>query len=481
MKFGDRALLPMALDQLIIAIENCVGPKGITTDESAMAPYLDETRGLYQGRSPAVVKPATTQEVSNVVKLCVAAGVPIVPQGGNTGLVGGAVADGAIIISLERMNRIESVDALNLTMTVEAGCILANVQTAALDSGAYFPLSLGAEGSCRIGGNLSTNAGGVHVLRYGNARDLVLGLEVVLADGRIWNGLRALRKDNTGYDLKALFLGAEGTLGIITRAVLRLYPQPKTKCIALAGCASAADALALFQCARTHAAEVLSACEYMNAFSLDLAQKHIDGVKSPLKGRHEAYVLLEFSSSDADADLNARMESVLSDAFESNLVSDAVIAQSGQQGDAIWGLREAIPEAQKIEGASIKHDVAVPVSRVAELLEVGTKLVEKRIPGVRTCAFGHLGDGNIHFNLTQPEDADKQAFLDLWHTTNEAVHDVVEDMGGSFSAEHGVGCLKTDEMRRLKDPVELDLMRTLKGALDPSGLLNPGKIIPDQE
>jgi len=468
----------VSVHELIAALRAIVGDKSVTTDAKAMAAYLDETRGLYRGVSPAVIKPANTQEVSEIVKLCAHAKMPLVVQGGNTGLVGGAVPDGAIVLSLERMNRIEAVDAANLTMTVEAGCILANVQAAALEAGAYFPLSLGAEGSCQIGGNLSTNAGGVHVLRYGNARDLVLGLEVVLADGRVWNGLRNLRKDNTGYDLKALFLGAEGTLGIITRAVLRLYPQPKARCVALAGCGSAADALALFQSVRSRAAEVLSACEYLNRFSLDLAQKHIPGAKSPLEGRHEAYVLLEFASADGDADLNARMETVLAEAFEATQIEDAVIAQSGPQADAIWALREAVPEAQKHEGGSIKHDVSVPVSKVAQFLEEGAKLVENRIPGARLCAFGHIGDGNIHFNLTQPEGAPSQAFLDLWLDTNRAVHDLVVSLNGSFSAEHGIGRLKREEMARLKDPVELDLMRTLKHALDPENILNPGKVLP---
>lgn len=468
----------MNVDALIAALEAALGAKAVVTDSKAMGAYLDEMRGLYRGVSPAVVKPANTQEVSEIVKLCAHAKVPLVVQGGNTGLVGGAVPNGAIVLSLERMNHIEAVDAINLTMTVEAGCILANVQAAAEDAGVYFPLSLGAEGSCQIGGNLSTNAGGIHVLRYGNARDLVLGLEVVLADGRVWNGLRALRKDNTGYDLKSLFLGAEGTLGIITRAVLRLYPQPKAKCVALAGCGSATDALALFQAVRSRAAEVLSACEYLNGFALDLAQKHVEAAKSPLEGRHEAYVLLEFTSADMDADLNARMEAVLAEAFEATQIEDAVIAQSGPQADAIWALREAVPEAQRQEGGSIKHDVSVPVSKVAEFLGLGAELVEKRIPGVRLCAFGHIGDGNIHFNLTQPEDADKQAFLDLWQDTNRAVHDLVVSLGGSFSAEHGVGRLKRKEMARLKDPVELDLMRTLKQALDPQNILNPGKVLP---
>ena len=471
----------MTHEALIQAMEAITGPHGVITDAAQMAPHLAESRGLYHGTSPALVKPENTEQVSEIVKLCAAAKVPIVAHGGNTGLVGGGVPGGAVVLSLERMNSVIDVDAANLTMTVEAGCILADVQSAAIDAGAYFPLSLGAEGSCRIGGNLSTNAGGVHVLRYGNARDLVLGLEVVLADGQVWNGLKALRKDNTGYDLKSLFLGAEGTLGIITRAVLRLYPQPKSTCVALAGCAGFDDALKIFQAARARAADVLNACEVLNAFSVDMAEKHLESAKSPLEGRHETYVLLEFASADADADLNALMEAVLSDAFEATLVEDAVIAQSGPQADAIWALREAVPEAQKCEGGSIKHDVSVPVSKVPDFIARASALVQKRIPGVRVCAFGHMGDGNIHFNLTQPVNLEKQAFLDQWADTNRAVHDVVVDMGGSFSAEHGVGVLKTGEMARLKDPVELSLMRTVKRALDPQGTMNPGKVLPGQE
>ena len=466
------------IDTVLDAIERVLGPKGLVRERAAMEPYLEETRGLYASTAPAVAKPANTDEVAQVVKLCADAGLAIVPLGGNTGLVGGGVSDGALIVSLERMAAIEDVDAQNLTMTVGAGCILADVQKAARDAGVYFPLSLGAEGSCRIGGNLSTNAGGVHVLRYGNAGEMVLGLEVVLADGRVWNGLRALRKDNTGYDLKALFLGAEGTLGIITRAVLKLSPLPRASSVALAGCGSAEDALALFSTVRARAGEALSACEYMNAFSVDLAEKHREDVKSPLEGRHQAYVLLELTSADADADLNAVMELALTDAFEATQVEDAVIAQSGPQADGLWALREAIPEAQKLEGGSIKHDVSVPVSKVAAFMDGATALVEERIPGVRVCAFGHMGDGNIHFNLTQPEQLEKQAFLDLWEATNEAVHDLVASFGGSFSAEHGVGRLKTGEMARLKDPVELDLMRAVKAALDPENRMNPGKVLP---
>jgi len=471
----------MSADALIQALKDALGDSAVFTDADDLAPHLVEERGLYKGASPALVKPSNTQHVSEIVKICAAHTTPITAHGGNTGLVGGGVPDGAVIVDFSRMNKIISIDAANLTMVVEAGAILADVQAAAEDAGAYFPLSLGAEGSCRIGGNLSTNAGGVHVVRYGNARQLVLGLEVVLADGRVWDGLRALRKNNTGYELKELFLGAEGTLGLITRAVLRLYPKPVSKAVAFAGCATFEQALALYQVARSRAGDVLMACEAMSDFSVSIAEKHIEGACSPLEGRHGCYVLLEFGSSDADADLNALMEKVLGDAFEDMVIEDAVIAQSGAQADGLWKIREAIPEAQKKEGGSIKHDVAVPVSKTPEMIACASELVEKLIPGVRVVAFGHLGDGNIHFNLTQPENADKAEFLSHWHAVNEQVHDLVVAMGGSFSAEHGVGQLKTGEMARFKSEVELDLMRTLKNALDPQNLLNPGKVLPPQK
>lgn len=464
--------------QLIADLRAALGEKGVVTDADDLAPHLSEQRGLYTGTSPALVKPSNTEQVAEIVKICAAYDVPIVPHGGNTGLVGGGIPDGAVIVNFSRMNKVLSVDPINLTMEVEAGAILADVQAAAEDAGAYFPLSLGAEGSCRIGGNLSTNAGGVHVVRYGNARQLVLGLEVVLADGRIWNGLRGLRKNNTGYELKELFLGAEGTLGIITKAVLKLYPKLQRKSVALAGCGSFDQALELFHIARKRAGDVLMACEAMSGFALSLAERHIEGAASPLEGQHQCYVLLEMGSSDADAELDVLMETVLTNAFEATVIEDAVIAQSGQQAEQLWKIRESIPEAQKHEGGSIKHDVAVPVSKTPEMIAKATQLVENLIPGVRVVAFGHLGDGNIHFNLTQPEGSDKQEFLSHWHAVNEQVHDLVQSMNGSFSAEHGIGQLKTGEMARLKSDVELDLMRTLKSALDPQNLLNPGKVIP---
>ncbi len=468
----------MDTSDLITDLKTALGDGSVVTDDVELASHLSEERGLYRGSSPALTKPKDTQQVSDIVKICAAHDVAAVVHGGNTGLVGGGIPDGAVLIDMSRMNKVLDVDPINLTMTVEAGAVLSNVQAAADDAGAYFPLSLAAEGSCQIGGNLSTNAGGVHVVRYGNARQLVMGLEVVLADGRIWNGLRALRKDNTGYELKELFLGSEGTLGIITKAVLRLYPKLQQKAVAFAGCSSFDQALQLLHTAQKRAGDVLMACEAMNQLSVELACRHIDGVDNPLESQHNCYVLLEFGSSNANADLNAVMEATLNDAFLAEIIEDAVIAQSESQASAIWKIRESIPPAQKREGGSIKHDISVPVSKTPEMIAKATDLVESLLPGVRVVAFGHLGDGNIHFNLTQPQGADKQEFLSHWHSTNEKVHDLVETMGGSFSAEHGIGQLKTGEMARLKSDVELDLMHTLKSALDPQNRLNPGKVLP---
>ena len=468
----------MSQSDLIADLKALLGETSVVTDGAELAGHLTEQRGLYTGTSPALTKPRNSEEVSEIVKVCTKHNVPVVVHGGNTGLVGGGTPEGAVLIDMSRLNAILDVDPVNLTMTVEAGAILANVQDAADDKGAYFPLSLAAEGSCQIGGNLSTNAGGVHVVRYGNARQLVLGLEVVLADGRIWDGLRGLRKNNTGYELKELFLGSEGTLGIITKAVLRLHPKLQQKAVALAGCASFDGAQTLLHLAQKRAGDVLMACEAMNGFAMDIVDQHIEGASNPLKNKHNCYVLLELGSTNADADLIQVMEALLGDAFDAETIQDAVIAQSETQAESLWKIRESIPGAQKHEGGSIKHDVSVPVSRTAEMIAKATDLVKDLIPGVRPVTFGHLGDGNIHFNLTQPEDADKQEFLDLWHATNAKVHDLIVSMNGSFSAEHGIGQLKTDEMARLKSDVELDLMHTVKNALDPHNRLNPGKVLP---
>ncbi len=429
------------------------------------------------------VSPATTDEVSAVMSLCHGAGVAVVPQGGNTGLVGGGVPDGGIVLSLARLKRIRVIDPVNYTLTAEAGCILKDVQDAAAAENRLFPLSLGAEGSCRIGGNLATNAGGVHVLRYGNTRDLTLGLEVVLPDGRVWDGLRGLRKDNTGYDLKQLFIGAEGTLGVITAAVLKLFSRPGGRLTTLCGLPTDKDALALFVRAHAQAGDALTAFEYMSRPSVDLAAAHVPGVGIPLAEPHECYVLIDLTGPGVDDDgdageaLKETLESILAGALEDGVIADAVIAASESQAAALWQIREAVPEAQRAAGASIKHDISVPVSRVPEFLKRATQTVEAEMPGIRVMAFGHLGDGNIHFNLSPPEDMDADAFLGEWQRFNRLVHDLVHDLDGSFSAEHGIGTLKKDDLVRYKSAVELELMKALKQTLDPKGIMNPGKVL----
>ncbi len=460
------------------SIRDLVGPKGWLETKGEMEPYLREWRGLYQGTAAAVVSPVSTDEVAQVLKICNKANLGVVPQGGNTGLVGGGVPDfptrNGIVLSTQRLNVIRDIDPLNQTMTVEAGVILAHIQQAAEDVGVLFPLSLGAEGSCHIGGNLSTNAGGVQVLRYGNARDLVLGLEVVLADGRVWDGLRSLRKDNTGYDLKHLFMGAEGSLGIITAAVLKLYPRPQAVETALCGGADAEALLEVLQRLRTSAGEALSAFEIMNRFSIEIAKKHVPTASDPFEHPHSQYALIELNGHN---NIRNTLETILGQALEDNLIADALIAKSGLQSDQLWAIRQAIPEAQKHEGGSIKHDVSVPVSSVVEFLTKASDLVKAALPGVRICAFGHAGDGNIHFNLSQPLGADTDEYLENWAAINRIVHDLVVGMGGSFSAEHGIGQLKRRDLNRYKSDVEMDLMRTVKKALDPSNIMNPGKII----
>jgi D-lactate dehydrogenase (cytochrome) len=460
-------------------IKGVVGAKGWIDDPDLLEPYLVEARGLYRGATHAVVRPASTAEVAAVVRICAAHRLPIVPQGGNTGLVGGAVPpeDGRnIVLALGRMNRVRAIDPVNFTMTVEAGCILAELQKAADEVDRLFPLSLGAEGSCQIGGNLSTNAGGIAVLRYGNARDLCLGLEVVLADGEVWNGLRALRKDNTGYDLKQLFIGGEGTLGIITAATLKLYPKPREVETAFVGLARVEDAMALFVEARAATADQLSAFELIPRTGLDLALAHVPGTIDPLERPYPWYVLLEISSTERGSGLRALLERLLEAALEKGRVADGVIASSGAQRRDLWFIREGVVEAQKY-GGSIKHDVAVPVSRVAEFVNRASRLVEERLPGIRPIAFGHVGDGNIHLNLTQPEGCDRALFLSRWQEFNDLVHGVAVALEGSISAEHGVGRLKREEITRYKSSVEIALMRRVKRALDPDNILNPGKVV----
>lgn len=445
-------------------LSEIVGKSNVLTSPEDTAPYLTDWRRQYSAGAECVVRPGSTEEVSRVVAACAAEGVAVVPQGGNTGLSGGSVPTGArreVVLSLARMNRIRALDALNDTLTAEAGCVLASVQRAAEEAGRLFALSLAAEGSCQIGGNLSTNAGGVNVLRYGSAREQVLGLEVVLPDGRIWNGLRGLRKDNTGYDLKQLFLGAEGTLGIITAAVLRLHPLPRASATAWIGVAAPRAAVELLAALRERLGERISAFELVSRPCLEAVMSHAGG-KDPLPEPHPWYVLAELADSGTSEELRARFEAALSNC------DDAVLAQSIEQARALWRIRETIPEAQF---ANVKHDVSVPVSRVPDLIQGLGEALADRFPGVQVYAFGHVGDGNVHYNVGPA------ALVRSREAINRIVYDAVAALGGSISAEHGLGQLRRDEAARHKDPLELELMRALKGALDPRGLMNPGKVL----
>lgn len=466
---------------VLAAIKDAVGPSGWTDDPEAMAPHLTDQRGAYTGRAALLVRPGSTAEVAAVVRICDEAGVPVVPQGGNTGLVGGATPSergDAILIALSRMNRVRAIDPVNYTMTVEAGCILQQVQEAAAAADRLFPLSLGAEGSCQIGGNLSTNAGGIAVLRYGNVRELVLGLEVVLPDGRVWDGLRSLRKDNTGYDLKQLFIGAEGTLGIITAAVLKLFPKPHERATAFAGLEALPAALTLLDRCRATSGDAVTSFELIPRFGLDLALRHVADVTDPLAEPHPWYLLIELSATVPESGVPAALERTLAAALEDGLIQDATIAGSVDQARRLWRIREAIVEAQRLAGGGIKHDVSVPVSRIPDFVERASHAVTEALPGVRPVPFGHLGDGNIHFNLCPPERMDRNAFLARRPEMNRLVHDIVAELGGSISAEHGLGQLKREEITRYKSAVELDLMRRIKAALDPRDIMNPGKLVP---
>ncbi|KJB92161.1 D-2-hydroxyacid dehydrogenase [Skermanella aerolata KACC 11604] len=457
-----------------------VGPSGHIDDPADMEPYVAEWRGRYRGATPLVLRPATTQELSDVMRTCAEAGVPVVPQGGNTGLVGGSIpsADNSeVLISLSRMNKIREMDPLNYTVTVEAGCVLQTLQQAAADVDRLFPLSLGAEGTCQIGGNISANAGGTMTLRYGNTRDLVLGLEVVLPDGQIWNGMRRLRKNNTGYDLKHLFIGAEGTLGFITAAVLKLFPRPKQVETGFLAVRDPDAAIELLASLRSASGDSLSAFELMPRIALDFALKHVAGTIDPLSEPFPWYVLLELSTGTGGDAFRETIEAALGEAMEAGLVQDATLASSEAQAKQLWFIREAIVEAQKYEGGSIKHDISIPVSCVGSFIAQATEAVERTIPGARPVPFGHVGDGNIHFNVNQPVDADTEAYLAQWDKLNEVVHDIVLSMDGSISAEHGIGTFKREELQRVKSPVELDLMRRIKATLDPQGLMNPGKVL----
>ncbi|WP_438276190.1 FAD-binding oxidoreductase [Nitrobacter sp.] len=472
-----RSALPPLSPDLIARFASIVGDKYAVTDADELAPYLTEQRNLFQGRSPLVLRPASTAEVSAICKLATEHRIALVPQGGNTGLVGGQTPhNGEVVVSTRRMDKIREIDTASNTMTVEAGAVLQIVQQRASEVDRLFPLSLGAEGSCTIGGNLSTNAGGTGALAFGVARDMALGLEVVLADGRILNGLSKLKKDNTGYDLRNLFIGAEGTLGIITAAVLKLFPRPRAVATAFVGLTSPADALKLLAIARTEAAGSLTSFELIAEICVDMCVRYGDGIRDPLGKRHPWYVLMEISSSRDDAP--AILEAILGRGMADGAVKDATIASSLQQRAALWKLREVIPMAQKPEGGSIKHDISVPIAAVPAFIAKANAAVTKLVPGARPVAFGHLGDGNIHYNVSQPvTGTTAQEFLARWHEVNAVVFAIALRMGGSISAEHGIGVLKRDDLPRVKDRTAIEVMRGIKALLDPLGIMNPGKVL----
>jgi len=463
--------------RLLTRLAEIVGADQVLTEAQDTAPYFTDWRRQYRAEAECVVRPSSTGEVSAVLKACVEERVAVVPQSGNTGLCGGSVPTGVkreIVLSLARMNRIRALDPLNDTLTAEAGCVLADIQRAADEAQRLFPLSLGAEGSCMIGGNLSTNAGGVNVLRYGNAREQVLGLEVVLPDGRVWDGLRGLRKDNTGYDLKQLFIGAEGTLGVITAAVLKLYAKPSAGAAAWIAVASPARAVELLSLLRERLGDRVTAFELVSRACLDAVLEHVPGSRDPLSTPHPWYVLAQLADSGDSAALAALAEQALLECAERGTLKDVALAHSQAQAQALWKLRESIPEAQF---RNVKHDVSVPVSRVPELIERASTALEAAFPGARIFAFGHIGDGNVHFNVGMSDPAATEVLILDQCAVNRVVYEVVDALGGSISAEHGLGQLKREEIRRHKPSLELELMRSLKDAVDPLGLMNPGKVL----
>ncbi len=470
------------MSPLIETLRTIVGEANVLTDGDLGA-FEQDWRKRSRGKALAVVRPGSTQEVAEVVKACAAAGTGIVPQGGNTGLAVGSIPDESgtqVLLSLQRLKAIRSIDAANLTMTVEAGCVLQTLQEAAEQAGFLFPLSLAAEGSCTIGGNLATNAGGTQVLRYGNARDLCLGLEVVTPQGGVWQGLSGLRKDNTGYDLRDLMIGSEGTLGIITAATLKLYPLPAARLTAWAAVPSLDQAVALLGLAHKHLGSGLTGFEVMGKFALGLVAKHFPAMRVPFIDDERApyCVLLENSDSESEDHARGRFEALLETAFEAGCVGDAVVAENLTQAHQLWHVRETIPLAQAEEGLNIKHDISIAVSRIPAFVADTDALLQREVPGVRLVNFGHLGDGNLHYNVQAPADSDNKAFLrDYEDRINTLVYDAVEKFDGSFSAEHGVGSLKIDKLEKHKSPVALEMMRSIKRGLDPQNLLNPGRVI----
>jgi FAD/FMN-containing dehydrogenase len=472
------APLPPPGTDAIARFTQIVGPSHALTEPNDQAPYLKEWRDLYIGRSPLVVRPGSTREVAAIMAVAHDARVAIVPQGGNTGLVGGQIPFGhEVVVSLSRLNKVRHVDPTGSHLVAEAGVTLAAVQQAADANGRLFPLSLASEGSCQVGGVLAANAGGVAVLAYGNARNLALGLEVVLADGRVIEGLRALKKDNTGYDLRDLFIGSEGTLGLITAASLKLFPKPAERATAFAALPDIESVAALFARAEGMAGAGLTAFEFLDATGLDMVLAHVPGTRSPFAAAHPWYVLLEVSGGRPDGSSNAVLEDLLGQAVEAGEVADATIAASLAQSQALWKLRETLSEAQKPAGGSIKHDISVPIAAIPRFIRAAAPLVQRICPGARPVPFGHFGDGNVHYNVSQPVGMDREAYLAMWHVMSDEVHALVGTFDGSISAEHGIGRLKRDDLARVKSSVELDVMRAIKAALDPRGILNPGKVL----
>jgi FAD/FMN-containing dehydrogenase len=467
------------MSDFLAQLKSITGDKNVITDSHALKPFITEYRGRYVGDALCAVKPGNTDEVSQIVRLCAANNIVVVPQGGNTGLVGGSIPydKKSIVLNLSRMNKIRAIDAENFSMVVEAGCVLSVVQQAAIDAKRYFPLSLASEGSSQIGGNIGANAGGILTIRYGNTRDLVLGLEVILPSGEIWNGLRSLRKDNTGYDLKQLFIGSEGTLGVITAAVLKLFPDPGLRETFFIAIDSPEKAITLLSDIKAAFGDNLLAYELIARRGVEFAVAYNPQVAEPLRTKSDWHVLVEIAAGKNNTGLRTRVEDVLEAALQKNLILDATIAQNDSQRQMFWILRESVSDAQRYAGASIKHDISVPVFKIPDFIREATILVEKMIPGVRPVIFGHAGDGNLHFNLTQPEGADKEAFMARWDEINHAVHDIVQKYDGSIAAEHGVGVFKAAEMAQRKAPVELELMKKIKHAFDPQNIMNPGKVL----
>jgi FAD/FMN-containing dehydrogenase len=460
------------MSDALTRLKQAAGPNGFSDDAAEMAPHLVEWRGKYQGHAPLLLKPATAAEVSAVLRICHETGTPVVPQGGNTGLVGGQIPfHGEVLLSTRRLNRIRAIDPAGMTLIAEAGVTLSEIQRAADTAGLFFPLSMASEGSCSIGGNVATNAGGTHVIRYGMTRSLVLGLEVVLADGTLLDLLRLLPKDNSGYDLKQNFIGSEGTLGVVTAVALKLFPRPKSRAVAFAAVEGPAAALALLTHMQARTGGLISAFELIPRLALELVLAHIPGTRDPLEAASPWYVLVEATAGEG-ADLAALFEAGLAAA------PDAAVAASETQAASLWRLRESISEAQKKEGASIKHDISVPVAAVPDFIARAVPEVLKLAPGARPVSFGHLGDGNLHFNFSVPKGGDEKTFLALWEEMQLKVHDIVKEFGGSISAEHGIGIQKRDALPRYKSHAELEAMRKLKAAFDPKNILNPGKLVP---